>query len=80
MSSRLPVISGKQLMDFLIKEKGYKKDRRKGSHCILVKEESDALEEVVVPDHKELARGTMRHILKATDCSREEITSYFRPK
>ena len=68
------------MIKFLI-SKGYSIDRRKGSHCILVKDSNDEeLPEIVVPDHKELAKGTLNSIIKGAKISKEEFINYFRKK
>ena len=68
--SKLPAISGReclkvlQKIDFILK-------RQEGSHMILRR--MDPFCQVVVPDHKELDRGTLRAILRGAGCSVEEF-------
>jgi predicted RNA binding protein YcfA (HicA-like mRNA interferase family) len=64
--SKLPVISGRELVKALLKA-GFVVDRQHGSHLILIRQDPRAM--TVVPDHKELDRGTLRAILRQTDIS-----------
>lgn len=60
---RLPVVSGRDVVKALAKL-GYAFDRQKGSHMILRKTVSPH-RRAVVPDHKEVAKGTLRAITRA---------------
>ena len=71
----MPVISGKKMKLFL-ESRGCQFDRRKGSHMILLKGNV----EIAIPDHRELAKGTMSSILRTADISREEFINHFRCK
>jgi predicted RNA binding protein YcfA (HicA-like mRNA interferase family) len=68
--SKLPKISGQECVKALQKIGFYQK-RRESSHIILRRDEPFA--QVVVPDHKELATGTLRAIIRAIDLSVEEF-------
>lgn len=59
--SKLPVISGRVCVKAL-ERAGFKVKGQKGSHIRLVKDSPFAM--TVVPDHKELDRGTLRAILR----------------
>lgn len=59
--SKLPRISGREYVKALNKERFYFK-RQEGSHIILRRDNPFA--QVVVPDHKELDRGTLRAIIR----------------
>ena len=59
--SRLPRISGRECVRALEKA-GFFIRRQEGSHIILRRGEPFA--QVVVPDHKELDRGTLRAIIR----------------
>jgi predicted RNA binding protein YcfA (HicA-like mRNA interferase family) len=65
-------LSGKQAVKHLTRDFGFEVTRQKGSHIMLSKRISDRTLVTVVPDHKELAPGTMRAILQQTGISREE--------
>jgi len=60
--NKLPVISGKQLCKIL-KILGYLIDRQTGSHIIL-RNENPPFRRLTVPNHKEIAKGTLRAIIK----------------
>ena len=59
--TRIPTVSGKRCVRALQKGGFYVK-RQVGSHIILRRDEPFA--QVVVPDHKELDRGTLRAIIR----------------
>ena len=67
---QLPRISGQECVKALGKEGFYFK-RRHGSHIILRKDNPFA--QLVVPNHKELDKGTLRAIIRQTDLSVEEF-------
>ncbi|MBN2571705.1 MAG: type II toxin-antitoxin system HicA family toxin [Ignavibacteriales bacterium] len=60
--SKLPQISGREVVAALLKI-GYEKDRQKGSHLIL-RQNTYPNRRIVVPNHKEIAKGTLRSIIK----------------
>ena len=68
--SKLPMISGKVCVKALDKIGFYMK-RREGSHMILRRD--DPFGQVVVPDHKELDRGTLRAIIRQANLSVDEF-------
>jgi predicted RNA binding protein YcfA (HicA-like mRNA interferase family) len=68
--SKLPGISGKDCIKVLQKVGFYQK-RRESSHIILRRD--DPFAQVVVPDHQELAKGTLRAIIRDADLSVEEF-------
>lgn len=68
--SKLPSVSGKNCVKTLQKVGFYLK-RRESSHVILRRDNPFA--QVVVPDHQELAKGTLRAILRDVDLSVEEF-------
>ncbi len=70
--SKLPRISGKDCVKALEKVGFYQK-RRQSSHIILRRDEPFA--QVVVPDHEELATGTLRAIIRDSGLSVEEFVS-----
>jgi predicted RNA binding protein YcfA (HicA-like mRNA interferase family) len=68
--SKLPNISGKECVKALEKIGFYQK-RRESSHIIMRRDEPFA--QVVIPDHDEIAKGTLRGIIRDTDLSVEEF-------
>ena len=57
-------------------EAGFIFRRQEGSHMILRRD--DPFAQVVVPDHKELDRGTLRAILRAAGVSVDEFQTFLR--
>ncbi|MGB7291804.1 MAG: type II toxin-antitoxin system HicA family toxin [Thermodesulfobacteriota bacterium] len=70
--SKLPRISGRECVKSLEKVGFYFK-RQQGSHIILRRD--DPFSQVVVPDHKELDRGTLRAIIRQAGLSIDEFIS-----
>jgi predicted RNA binding protein YcfA (HicA-like mRNA interferase family) len=70
--SKLPSISGRECIKALEKIGFYQK-RRESSHIILRRDEPFA--QIVVPDHQELAKGTLRAIIREVELSVEEFVS-----
>ncbi|MBM3498491.1 MAG: addiction module toxin, HicA family [Armatimonadetes bacterium] len=68
--SRLPRVSGRECVRALQKA-GLCEKRREGSHIILRRDAPFA--QVVVPDHKELDRGTLRGIIRQAGLSVDEF-------
>ncbi|RME56254.1 MAG: addiction module toxin, HicA family [Deltaproteobacteria bacterium] len=69
--SALPRISGHAVVAALLKI-GYEKDRQKGSHIVL-RQIAYPYRRVVVPDHREVAKGTLRKIIKQVGLTVEEF-------
>jgi len=69
--ARLPVVSGRRVVRVLEKA-GYEVDRQRGSHIVL-RHSRPPHRRVVVPDHREVARGTLRAILRNAGLSVEEF-------
>ena len=69
--SKLPRISGRTLRQVLEK-KGFAFARQKGSHMMLRRTKPPHIT-VSVPDHKELALGTLRSILRDVDMTPDEL-------
>ena len=60
--SQLPCISGKEAVK-AFEKLGWSVDRYHGDHAIMVKDDNEAI--LTVPQHKELAKGTLKSILTA---------------
>lgn len=69
--STLPRISGRGVVAALSKI-GYKRDRQKGNHIVL-RQVAYPHRRVVVPDHREVAKGTLRKIIKQVGLTVEEF-------
>jgi len=71
--SGLPRISGRDCVKALNKAGFYLK-RQEDSHLILRRD--DPFGQVVVPDHKELDRGTLRAIIRQSGLSVDEFVKF----
>lgn len=69
--TKLPQLSGRELCKRL-EGIGYVFDRQKGSHIILRRGEPPH-RRVVVPDHKEVAKGTLRSIIRQVGLTVDEF-------
>ena len=69
--SKLPVISGREAVKALAKI-GYEIDHQTGSHVIL-RHGMPPYRRLTIPDHKEIARGTLRAIIRQADLLVEEF-------
>ena len=68
--NRLPRISGRERVAALAKADFYVK-RQESSHIVLRRD--DPFGQLVVPDHKELDRGTLRAIIRMAGLGVEEF-------
>ena len=68
--SKMPVVSGHDCVKALEKAGFYFK-RQEGSHIVLRRD--DPFSQVVVPNHKELDRGTLRAIIRQAGMSIDEF-------
>ncbi|MCS7151002.1 MAG: type II toxin-antitoxin system HicA family toxin [Endomicrobia bacterium] len=69
---KLPVCSGDRVINVL-REKGYREIRQRGSHVVMQKLEKDGTKTVIVPLHKELTKGTLRSIIRQAGLTVEEF-------
>ena len=72
---QLPRLSGRELVKVLGKV-GFELIRQHGSHMILRRQ--DPWAQTVIPDHKELDRGTLRAILRQTEVSIQQPNQLLR--
>ncbi len=68
---KLPTLSGRVLCKIL-ERKGFVFVRQKGSHMML-RRTSPPYVTITVPDHRELARGTLHAVLRDADLTAEEL-------
>ena len=68
--NRLPQVSGPEVVRALEKA-GFSVRRQHGSHIILRRDTPFA--QTVVPNHRQIDRGTLRAILRQTDLSVDEF-------
>lgn len=67
---KLPLLSGREVVR-VFEKLGWEVARRRSSHIILVKEGHIAT--LSVPDHKEVAKGTLRKLIARAGVSVEEF-------
>lgn len=65
---KLPQFSGREVVN-IFQHFGWVIARQRGSHIILVKENHNAT--LSVPDHKEVAQGTLRGLIRSAGLSVE---------
>ena len=73
---KLPIISAAKAIKAL-KAAGFSITRQSGSHIILVKFDERKLT-VVVPNHDELAKGTLLSIISQSGLTRDEFLKLIR--
>ena len=69
----LPRVSGRVLVAAL-REAGYELDHQTGSHMIL-RHGDPPFRRLTVPDHKEIAKGTLRAIIREAGLTVETLLS-----
>lgn len=69
--SQIPVLSGKDVCK-AFEKLGYVRDHQTGSHIILRKADPPH-RRLTVPNHKEIAKGTFKAILRQTGLTLEEF-------
>ena len=67
---KLPVLSGREVVK-VFGRLGWETVRQRGSHIILIKEGRIAT--LSVPDHKEVAKGTLRKLIARAGITVEEF-------
>ena len=70
--TKLPVLSGREIVKAL-ERVGYEFDHQRGSHMVLRKK-VPPFRRITIPDHKEIAKGTLRSIIRETGLTVEEFT------
>ena len=72
MGEKLPVLSGSDVVAAFGKD-GWQVARQRGSHIIMVKVGSSAT--LSVPNHREVARGTLRSLVRAAGLTVEDFSA-----
>jgi len=72
---KLPLLSGRNVVK-VFERLGWEVARQRGSHIILVKEGHIAT--LSVPDHREVARGTLRSLIARANTTVEEFLSVMK--
>lgn len=71
--SFLPCISGREMVR-VFEKFGYQFDRQHGSHIIL-RHVDPPYRRLTIPDHREIARGTLRSIIRQAGLTVDEFKS-----
>jgi len=69
---KMPVLSGRKVIKILGKI-GFHVARQKGSHIVVVKESDGNKKALVVPDHKEIDKGTLKEIIRQAGLKKEDF-------
>ena len=65
----LRVLSGREVCGILA-EHGFQEIRQRGSYIVMQRNEAGGTTTVIVPDHRELRRGTLRSIIRQSGLAR----------
>lgn len=68
--SKLPQLSGRECVSVL-ERYGFRIVRQRGSHIVMRR--VDPFAQVIVPDHKEIDRGTLRAIIRQAGLQPEDF-------
>jgi predicted RNA binding protein YcfA (HicA-like mRNA interferase family) len=71
--SHLPVLSGRRVVK-VFESFGWQIARQRGSHIILTK--PGHISTLSVPDHREVARGTLRALIRLADLTTEQFVHH----
>lgn len=69
--SVLPRVSGREVVKALTRV-GYEQDRQRGGHIIL-RQVASPHRRIIVPDHNEVAKGTLRAIIRQAGITVDEF-------
>lgn len=70
---KLPAVSANEMLKILVNKKGFTVTRQRGSHISLHKKTEERTLLVVVPQKREIKKGTLLSILRQAKISREEF-------
>jgi predicted RNA binding protein YcfA (HicA-like mRNA interferase family) len=74
--SKLPVVSGRQAVA-AFERIGYAVDHQTGSHIIL-RHREPPYRRLTIPDHRELAKGTLRSVIRQAGLTVDEFRSLLK--
>lgn len=69
--AQLPNLSGNEVVK-IFENLGWEISRQRGSHIVLTKDGEMA--SLSVPNHKEVAKGTLRSLIRAANLTADEFT------
>jgi len=72
--SRMPVCSGAEAVK-AFRQLGYEVDHQTGSHIIL---RHPSQRRLTVPNHRELAKGTLRALIREAGLTKEQFSDLLR--
>jgi predicted RNA binding protein YcfA (HicA-like mRNA interferase family) len=75
MSSSLPVMSGREVVR-AFEKLGWQVARQKASHIVLTK--TGEIVTLSVPDHREVARGTLRSLIRSANVTVQDFIQAVR--
>ncbi|MCX7000246.1 MAG: type II toxin-antitoxin system HicA family toxin [Candidatus Sumerlaeota bacterium] len=75
MMPPIPIMSGRNVVR-VFENLGWEVARRKGSHIIMVKEGINVT--LSIPNHKEVARGTLRSLIRSAGLTVVEFNNTLR--
>lgn len=70
MAASIPILSGREVVR-VFQSFGWTVARQKGSHIIMTKQ--NEIVTLSVPDHKEVARGTLRSLIRSANLTVDEF-------
>ncbi len=70
---KLPILSGQEVVRVLTRSFDFRFMTQRGSHIKLRREKDGRTVTTIIPDHKELARGTLIGILELAQVAKEEF-------
>ena len=73
MNPKPPLLSGRKLVK-VFENMGYEKISQRGSHIKMKNYETESV--IIIPDHKEVDRWTLKTILKQAELSEEKFKEY----
>lgn len=68
----VPVLSGQEVV-LVFKLFGWSVARQRGSHIVMTKE--NEIITLSIPDHKEVARGTLRSLIRSAGLTTDEFVA-----
>ncbi len=72
MPPSLPVLSGREVVR-IFESLGWQVARQSGSHIVMIKEGQMAT--LSIPDHREVAKGTLRSLIRAAGLTMSEFVA-----
>jgi predicted RNA binding protein YcfA (HicA-like mRNA interferase family) len=70
--SKLPVVSGSEAVK-AFQRAGWRADRQRGSHSVMLK--AGHIASLSIPQHRELAPGTLRSLIRAAGMTVDEFAA-----